>query len=151
VHDSIAVRGVDGTGQSLDEYGGLGWSPGFAVQAACQAAAFDPFQGQERPAFVGADLIELYDVGVLHPRHQLRFQPETKLLTEGCELTRQHHLQGRQTMQAPVSRLVYHPHATPPDLRQNVVFPDLLGDRENLWLRLPMWLLSCPPALFPLT
>jgi hypothetical protein len=124
------VGDVDGTGQRLDERGGFGRRPGFVVQSARQAAAFDPLQGEEGTAFVGADLIELHDVGVLHPRHQLRLQPETKLLAGGRELAGQHHLHGRQTVQAPVPRLVHHPHAAAAYLGQDVVIADLLGHRD---------------------
>ena len=125
------VGHVDGTGQRLDERGRLARRPRLAVEPVRQAAALDPLQGQERPAFVAADLVDLHDVGVLHPRRQLRLQPEPQLLGGGRELARQHHLQGRQPVEAPVPRLVHHPHAPAPDLGQDVVVPDLLGGREN--------------------
>ena len=129
--DPFAVRHVDGAGQRLDERGRLARGPGLAVQPVRQAAALDPLQGQERPAFVAADLVDLHDVGVLHPRRQLRLQPETQLLGGRRELARQHHLQGRQPVEAPVPRLVHHPHAPAPDLGQDVVVPDLPGGGEN--------------------
>jgi hypothetical protein len=78
-----------------------------------------------------ADLVDLHDVGVLHPRRQLRLQPEPQLLGRGRELTRQHHLEGGQPAEAPVPRLVHHPHAPAPDLGQDVVVPDLPGGGEN--------------------
>ncbi len=131
VDDSFAVRHVDGTGQGFDERGGLARRPGLTVEPARQTVALDPLHREEWPAFVAADLIDLYDVGVLHPRRQLRLEPEPELLGWGRELARQHHLQGRQPVQAPVPRLVHHPHAPAPDLGQDVVVSDLPGGGEN--------------------
>ena len=131
VDDPFSVGHVDGTGQRLDERGRLARRPGLAIQSVRQAAALDPLQGQEGPALVAADLVDLHDVGVLHPRRQLRLQPEPQLLGGGSELARQHHLQGRQPVEAPVPRLVHHPHASATDLGQDVVVPDLPGGREN--------------------
>ena len=137
VDDAFAVRHVDGAGQGLDERGRLGRRPGLAIQSVRQTAALDPLQGQEGPAFVAADLVDLHDVGVLHPRGQLRLQPEAQLLGGRGELARQHHLQGRQPVQAPVPRLVHHPHAPATDLGQDVVVPDLPGGGTNHRCRFP--------------
>jgi hypothetical protein len=131
VDDPFGMRHVNGTGQRLDEQGRLARRPGRAVQPARQAAAFDPLQGQERPASVRADLEDLHDVWVLDPRRQLRLQSEAQLLGRGRELTRQHHLQGHQPVEPPVPRLVHYPHSAAPDLGQDFVLPDLLGGREN--------------------
>ena len=131
VDDAFAVRHVDGTGQGLDERGRLARRPGLAIEPVRQAAALDPLQGQEGPALVAADLVDLHDVGVLHPRRQLRLQPEPQLLGGGRELARQHHLQGGQPVEAPVPRLVHHPHAAATDLGQDVVVPDLPGGGED--------------------
>ena len=129
--DPFAVRHVDGTGQRLDERGRLARRPGLAVQPARQTTAIDPLQSQERPAFVAADLVDLHDVGVLHPRRQLRLQPKPQLLGGGRELARQHHLQRHQPAKAPVPRLVYHPHSAAPDFGQDVVVSHLLWCGEN--------------------
>ena len=94
--DPFTVRHMDGAGQCLDERCRLTWRPGLAVQPVRQAAALDPLHGQERPAFVAADLVDLHDVGVLHTRRQLRLQAEPHLLGGGGELAGQDHLQGRQ-------------------------------------------------------
>ena len=130
VDDPFAVRHVDGTSQGLDERGRLARRPGLAIQPVRQTAALDPLQGQERPAFVAADLVDLHDVGVLHSRRQLRLQPEPQLLGGRGELAGQHHLQGGQPVQAAVPRLVHHPHAPATDLAQDVVVPDLPGGGE---------------------
>ena len=79
--DSFAVRHVDGTGQGLDECGRLAERPGLTIEPVRQTAAFDPLQGQEGPACVAADLVDLHDVGVMHPRRQLGLQPEPQLLS----------------------------------------------------------------------
>ncbi len=131
VDDALAVRHVDGAGQRLDERGRLARGPGPAVQAVRQAAALGPLQGQEGPALVAADLVDLHDVGVPHPRRQLRLQPEARLLGGRRELARQHHLQRRRPVEAPVPRLVHHPHAAAADLAQDVVVPDLPGGRGD--------------------
>src|SRR5262249_33317498 len=66
-------------------------------------------------------------VGALPRRPQPRPQPEPQLLGRGSELSRQHHLQGRQPVEAAVPRLVDHPHAAATDLGQDLVVPDPLG------------------------
>ena len=131
VDDPLAVRRLDRMGQRLDQAGRLARRPGLAVQPVRQAAALDPLERQERPAVVAADLVDLHDVGVLHPRRQLCLQPETQLLGGRRELARQHHLEGHQPVEAPVPRLVHHPHASTSDFRQDVVVPDLSGRRAN--------------------
>jgi hypothetical protein len=68
---------------------------------------------------------------VLHPRRELRFQPEPQLLVGGRELARQDQLQGRQPVEAPVPRLVNDPHATATDLGQDLLVPDLTGRPED--------------------
>jgi hypothetical protein len=135
VHDPLAVGHVDGPGQRLDQRGRLARGPGGAVEPVRQAAALDPFHGQERPALVVTDLVDLHDVGVPHPRRQLRLQPEPQLLGGGRELAGQHHLQGRRPVEAPVPRPIHHPHAPAPDLGQDLVVADLPGSGENHRLR----------------
>jgi hypothetical protein len=80
VDDPLAVRDMDGAGQRLNERGRLARGPRRAVQSARQAAAVDPLQGQEGPPLVAANLVDLRNVGVLHPRRQLRLQAEPHLL-----------------------------------------------------------------------
>ena len=53
------------------------------------------------------------------------------LLGGGGKLTSEHHLQGRQPVEAPVPRLVHDPHASAADLGQDVVVRDLPGDRMH--------------------
>ena len=129
--DPFEVCHVDGTGEGFEERGGLTRRPGTAAQPVRQAAALNPLHDQEGPALVTTDLVDLHDVGVLHPRRQLCLQPEPPLLGGGSELASQHHLQGRQPVEAPVPRLVHDPHAAAPDLGQDFVIPDLLGGRRN--------------------
>jgi hypothetical protein len=116
VDDPFRVRHVHGTSQGLDERGRFAGRPGLAIQPVREAAALDPFQGQEKPALVVADLVDLHDVGVSHPRCQLGFEPEPQLLSGRGELAREHHLQGRQSAKAPVPRFVDHPHTPTTDL-----------------------------------
>jgi hypothetical protein len=130
VNDPFAVCDVDGTGEGLEERGGLSRTPGLAVQSVRQAAALDPFHGQEGVALVAADLVDLDDIRVLHPRRQLRLQPEPPLLGGRGELAGQDHLQGCQPVEAQVPRLVHDPHASPTDLAQDLVVPDPTGGRD---------------------
>jgi hypothetical protein len=68
VDDPFAVCHVDGTGEGLEERGRLSRTPGLAIQSIRQAAALDPLHGQEGVALIAADLVDLDDIRVLHPR-----------------------------------------------------------------------------------
>jgi hypothetical protein len=71
VHDAFAVCSVDRVGQRLYQVSRLTRRPGLAFQAIRQAVALDPFHGQERPALVAADLIDLHNVRMVNARSQL--------------------------------------------------------------------------------
>lgn len=131
MNDPFAVCDVDGTGEGLEERGGLSRTPGLAIQSVRQAAALDPLHGQEGVALIAADLVDLDDIRVLHPRRQLSLQPEPPLLGWGGELAGQHHLQGHQPVEASVPCLVHDPHASAADLGQDIVVRDLPGDRMH--------------------
>jgi hypothetical protein len=68
VDDPFAVCHVDGTREGLEERGRLARTPGLAIQSVRQAAALDPLHGQEGVALIAADLVDLDDIRVLHPR-----------------------------------------------------------------------------------
>ncbi len=129
--DTFSVCHVDGTGEDLEKRGRLVRRPGLAVETVGQAAPLDPLQRQERPTLVASNLVDLHDVGMPYPGRQLRLQPKSELLGAGSEFAGQHHLQGCQSTEAAVPRLVHDPHASAADLGQDLVLPDLAGGRQD--------------------
>jgi hypothetical protein len=74
------VCDVNGKCQGFNERGRFARGPGLAIELVRQAAPLNPFHGQEEPAVMRADFVELHDIGMLDARRQLCLQPETKLL-----------------------------------------------------------------------
>ena len=73
------------------------------------------------------DLVDVDDVGVLHPRGQLGLAAEPLPLHLGGEPAGQDHLQGHRPAQVAMPRLVDDPHPAAPDLAEYDVLPDLAG------------------------
>ena len=69
--DAQPVRLADAARQRLDQLGRQPGRPGGAVEPAVEAAALDVLELEERQAVGLADMADLHDVGVLHPRDRL--------------------------------------------------------------------------------
>src|SRR5262249_9520147 len=80
---------------------------------------------------VAADLVDLNDIGMPHPGCELGLKPKPELLGGRSELAGQHHLQRGQPVEVAVPRFVHDPHASPADLGQDLVVPNLTGGRQN--------------------
>ncbi len=129
--DPAAVRQLDCPGKDLDQTGRRLRGPGVAAEPVGQAATGDPFHHEERAPVMEPDLVDLDDVGVLHPRGQLGLTAEPLPLHLGREPAGQDHLQGHRPAQVAMPRLVDDPHPAAPDLAQDDVLPDLAGGRRT--------------------
>jgi len=132
---------VGRSGQGLDQLRRLAWRQRLSLQACRQAAALDPFHGEERPPFVLADLVDLHDVGMPHTSGQLRLQSEARHLLGGGEVAEEHHLQRSRPVQTQVMRLVDDSHAAAAHVAEDAISANLA---ERLRGKLPPRLSGTP-------
>src|SRR5262245_34494225 len=109
--DTVLMGELNRACQSLDEAGADVGSLGRGCQGLVQAAAFDVFEGDERPAVALADLVDLDDVRMLELGDGFGLATEAAALLgagvgAGC-----YHLEGDQAIQADLPGLVDHAHA----------------------------------------
>jgi hypothetical protein len=72
VNDAVVVSVMDGTGQCLDQLGGLTRRKRRPAELLRQGPAGDEFKSEERLPVVLADLVNLDDVGMLQAGDRFR-------------------------------------------------------------------------------
>ncbi len=121
VNDAFVVRCLHGAGQRLQQACGLPCRQRGAVELPVQAAAGTELQGEEGPAVVLADLVDLDDVRVLEAGDGLGLGAETCQLRLAGVAAGQDHLEGDDAAQLDVPRLVDDTHATLAELAEDLV------------------------------
>jgi hypothetical protein len=121
VDDAALVRIVDGVCERRHQLGGLARWLRFALEMVVQAAASDELQRQVGQAVVLAYLVDLYDVGVLEARHRLGLGAKACQRLRTGVGARQDHLEGDDSLEALLSRLVDDAHGAAAQLAQDVV------------------------------
>jgi hypothetical protein len=129
VDDPALVRHANRPSKGLDQAGGRVRRPRVAAEPVGQAATSDPLHREEGASVVEPDLVDLDDVGVLHPRGQLGLAAEPLPLHLGRERAGQDHLQGHGPAQVAMPRLIDDPHPAAPDLAQDDVLSDFTWGR----------------------
>ena len=94
---------------------------GPAVDAVGQRAALDVFEGEERPAALVADTVNLDDVGVPQPRDGLGLGPKPLHIGRTGMAAREDHLEGHHPVEIHLPGLVHHSHAAPAQFSQDLV------------------------------
>ena len=119
------MGGVDGAGQGLDQLRRGAGVLGSAGQVLGQAAALDVLHGEERPAVVRADVVDLHDVGVDQAGDRAGLPAETGQLLGAAERPVQNHFQGDHPIQAALVRPVDDAHAAAAQLAQDLIARDV--------------------------
>ena len=98
-----------------------------------EAATFDEFHGEVRPAVQVAGVVQLNDVGVAKAGHRLRLALEALALLRTGVGAGQEHLQGDGAVEPQVPRPVHDTHPAAPQHRLHLVAADprQLGGREG--------------------
>ena len=125
VNDPLRVRGVDGPGQGLQQFGrrlGRLWGAGEPLR---QGAAFDQLEHQEGRAGVLPHFVDRDDVGVSQPGHRLSLDPEPRQNLGTGLGTRVHHLHRDRALQLGLPGPVHHRHAASAQHAQDLVTGDL--------------------------
>ena len=127
--DDVALMGVvHGPGQCFDKPGRGVERLRRPVQKLGQAVAVDEFQGEVRPPFRLADVIDLDDVGMPQAGHGLGFLAKALELLRPRVRPGQDHLQGHEPIEPDLPGLVDDTHAAAAELAEDLV----IGDHRRL-------------------
>ena len=122
--DAAGVGEVDRPGEQLDEMGGRPQRLRRPADLALQRVPVDQLQGEERPAGVLADLVDLDDVRVREPGDDLGLGPEPVVVAVVGVAAGPDHLQRDEPVQGGLAGLVDDAHAAAADLADDLVARD---------------------------
>ncbi len=120
----LRVGVLHAAGHRADQLGRLRGRSRLAGEVLSEAATLDELHGEVGSAGVLADLVDLHDVGVPHPRRRFRLDAEAGPLLRAGQGSVADQLQRDQPLQTHLPGLVDDPHAAPAELTEDFVTGD---------------------------